>query len=133
MLLLSAIPHHHDKDGNHCFEIDHFVLDSDEHHTHQHDHADTHDHTTKSSENTSCILHANFIIRQSDTNFRIKSISLNFEDDKDFVTHLSISALEHLNIILPDKTDKIRVYIKYLNSTENASPLGLRAPPITFV
>ena len=73
MLLLSAIPHHHHNGGLHCFKIDMVEHDCDEEHAQHHNPTTNHN-----SENSNCILHANFVLQESETNIHIKSFYLNY-------------------------------------------------------
>lgn len=127
MLLLSAIPHHHHQDGLHCFKVEQVEHDCDKQHTHHHNPT-----TNSSSENSNCILHSNFILQQLDTNVRIKSFSLNYDNDNESNAYYAISVLEYINILSPNKRIDICEYTYYLISAYKTSPLGLRAPPIAL-
>ena len=128
MLVLSAIPHHHHNDGLQCFNIALVEHDCDNQHAQHHNTA-----TGNNSENSNCILHANFVIQQLETNVRIKSFSLNYDDYSDFNSLYSLSVFKYIDILLPNIRIDICEYVYYLISSYKTSPLGLRAPPIALV
>lgn len=128
MLVLSAIPHHHHNGGLQCFNIALVEHDCDDQHAQHHNPA-----TNSSSENSNCILHANFVLQQLDTNVRIKSFSLNYDDYSDFNSLYALSVFKYIDILLPNKRIDICEYVYYLISAYKTSPLGLRAPPIALV
>ena len=128
MLLLSAIPHHHHNGGLHCFKIDMVEHDCDEEHAQHHNPTTNHN-----SENSNCILHANFILQESETNIHIKSFYLNYDDYSDFNSLYSLSVFKYIDILLPNIRIDICEYVYYLISSYKTSPLGLRAPPIALV
>lgn len=128
MLLLSAIPHHHHQDGLHCFKTEQVEHDCDEQHAHHHNPANN-----SGAESSNCILHANFTLQQLDTNVRIKSFSLNYDNDNEFNACYAISVLKDINILLPYKRIGVCEYVYYLISAYKTSPIGLRAPPIALV
>lgn len=127
MLLLSAIPHHHHQEGLHCFKTEQVEHNCDEQHAHHHNPT-----KNNNSESSNCILHANFVLEQLDTNVRIKSFSINYYNDNEFNACYAISVLKHINILLPVKRIDICEYVYYLISAYKTSPFGLRAPPITL-
>ena len=128
MLLLSAIPHHHHQDGLHCFKIEQVEHDCDEQHAHHHNPA-----SNSNSESSNCIIHANFIVKHLDTNIRIKSFTLNVDDNNEFNALYTPSVLKNLNILLTENKLDICEYVYILKSAFQTNPLGLRAPPIAAV
>ena len=128
MLVLSAIPHHHHNDGLQCFNIALIEHDCDDQHAQHHNPA-----TGNNSENSNCILHDNFVLHQLDTNVRIKSFSLNYDDYSDFNSLYALSVFKYIDILLPNKRIDICEYVYYLISAYKTSSLGLRAPPIALV
>lgn len=133
MLVLSAIPHHHHhhNDGSPCFKndlIEHTAQNCAENHEHEHN-LNKNQSSDNNHESSNCILHANFIFQQSDSNLRNKSNSINSDDNKAFKAFNTIFVSENLNIILPVKRELICEYINSLFSTDTTTPLGLRAPP----
>lgn len=125
MLFLSAIPHHHHDGGLHCFKIALVEHDCDVQHEQHHNSA-----TDNDSENTNCLLHANFVLHQLDTSVRIKSFSINYDDDNEFNPLYALSVLEHINMLLSEKRLYNIEHSFYLKSVSKTNPLGLRAPPI---
>ena len=128
MLLLSAIPHHHHNGGFHCFKIDMVEHDCDDQHAQHHNPTTNHN-----SENSNCILHANFILQESETNIHIKSFYLNYNNENDFNGSYTLSAFRNINVLLTNKRIDISEYNYYLISTYIISPIGLRAPPTALV
>lgn len=128
MLVFSAIPHHHHNDGLQCFKTDLVNHACDDQHAQHHNPT-----TENSTESSSCILHANFVIQQLDTNIRIKSFSLNYDDENEFNSLCALSVLEHINMLLSEKRLDTCETSSYLKSAFKTSPLGLRAPPVAHV
>lgn len=128
MLVLSAIPHHHHNGGLQCFKTDLVEHDCDDQHAQHHNPA-----TDNSSENSNCILHANFVLQQLDTTVRIKLISLNYDVDNELNSLNALSVLEHINMLLSEKRLDTCEHSCYLKSIFKTNPLGLRAPPIALI
>ncbi|MDD2315493.1 MAG: DUF6769 family protein [Proteiniphilum sp.] len=127
MQVLTAIPHHHHHDGMICFLMEHM-----EHHCDQNQTADQRpapDHTPGEAH---CVVHAEFILPHAESVVRINPVTPHHGDEFSFCSDLFVAVLADLWMLAPDKKPDYGEYISPFLITEIRSPLGLRAPPISF-
>lgn len=131
MLALSVIPHHHHNNGTPCFITDQREHDCDIQHA---DHQNTPpDNSDNSTENSNCVIHTSFIAQQTDSAGRLKSYSPGQVEDNQFYPGLFICILADLTFSFSDEKPDYGEFIFAFSSFENHNPIGLRAPPYSFI